>query len=181
MDQKETTLKLTEIFRNSGYEGSSLQELARAAGLAKSSLYHHFKGGKKEMAELTLKEMQKSVSQHMDRILASQKSTEEKLDDLLKAIDELYRGGKAVCLLRSLSIGEGLELFQPLIQSSFEGLIKGLKVLAFELDFDEEQAQKLAEDIIIKIQGSLVLSRSLKRIEIFQRSLQEIKLMYLKN
>ena len=180
MDQKETTLKITEVFRNAGYEGSSMADLAKAAGLAKSSLYHHYKDGKKEMAELSLKEMRKVVNQHLDRIINSDNSIDQKLDEVLDTINMLYKGGKAVCLLRSLSIGQGLDLFQPLIQSTFEDLIKAFKALAFELDFDETTAQKLAEDIIIKIQGSLVLSRSMKNTDIFKRNLQEIKTMYLK-
>src|SRR5262245_55204338 len=42
---------LAEVFRRHGYEGATLSELARVTGLGKASLYHHFPGGKSEMAE----------------------------------------------------------------------------------------------------------------------------------
>ena len=42
---------LTEVFQSKGYEAASLQDLARATGLKKASLYHRFPGGKKQMAE----------------------------------------------------------------------------------------------------------------------------------
>ena len=41
---------LTEVFQSKGYEAASLQDLARATGLKKASLYHRFPGGKKQMA-----------------------------------------------------------------------------------------------------------------------------------
>ncbi len=41
---------LDDVFRRRGYEGATLSVLSRACGLGKASLYHHFPGGKDEMA-----------------------------------------------------------------------------------------------------------------------------------
>lgn len=41
---------LFQLFRESGYDGVSLAQIAVATGLGKASLYHHFPGGKVEMA-----------------------------------------------------------------------------------------------------------------------------------
>ena len=49
--------KLAEIFRKRGYEGASLSEIGAATGLGKGSLYHFFPGGKPEMAESVLAEV----------------------------------------------------------------------------------------------------------------------------
>ena len=46
--------RLFVVFQDHGYEGASLADLSRATGLGKSSLYHHFPGGKEQMAEAVL-------------------------------------------------------------------------------------------------------------------------------
>jgi TetR/AcrR family transcriptional regulator, lmrAB and yxaGH operons repressor len=43
--------RLSLVFRDRGYEGAALADLASAAGLKKASLYHRFPGGKQQMAE----------------------------------------------------------------------------------------------------------------------------------
>ena len=45
--------RLLATFRDQGYDGASLAELSAATGLGKSSLYHHFPGGKVDMAALS--------------------------------------------------------------------------------------------------------------------------------
>src|SRR3954454_5676749 len=46
---------LDDVFRRRGYEGATLSELSRACNLGKASLYHHFPGGKEEMATVLLR------------------------------------------------------------------------------------------------------------------------------
>lgn len=48
--------RLFVVFRDRGYEGSSLADLSQATGLGKSSLYHHFPRGKEQMAEAVLEQ-----------------------------------------------------------------------------------------------------------------------------
>ena len=42
-----------QVFRERGYDGTSMDELARAAGITKSSFYHHVKG-KEELLRRSL-------------------------------------------------------------------------------------------------------------------------------
>ncbi len=55
--------RLLLVFRDRGFEGATIAEIARATGLGKASLYHHFPGGKVEMAETLVRE----VCAHLDR------------------------------------------------------------------------------------------------------------------
>lgn len=49
-DRKTELLEVAErLFREKGYQGVSLGQFARAAGIRKPSLYHHFPGGKEEL------------------------------------------------------------------------------------------------------------------------------------
>jgi len=48
--------QLGQVFRERGYEGATLTQLAAATGLGKASLYHHFPGGKAEMADVLVRD-----------------------------------------------------------------------------------------------------------------------------
>ncbi len=63
---------LDEVFRRRGYDGATLSVLSRACGLGKASLYHHFPGGKDEMADVLL---QRAVAQLNDTRVSTSRST----------------------------------------------------------------------------------------------------------
>ncbi|NND49803.1 MAG: TetR/AcrR family transcriptional regulator, partial [Rhizobiales bacterium] len=44
------TGRLVDIFRREGFDGASLTILAKGTGLGRASFYHHFPGGKSDMA-----------------------------------------------------------------------------------------------------------------------------------
>ena len=54
MDRSEAVQKLVMVFRQHGYEGATLSKISEATGLGRASLYHHFPGGKQEMARAVL-------------------------------------------------------------------------------------------------------------------------------
>ncbi|MEM9880637.1 MAG: helix-turn-helix domain-containing protein, partial [Pseudomonadota bacterium] len=45
---------MKQVFAQHGYEGASLTALGKAGGLSKAGLYHHFPGGKADMASQVL-------------------------------------------------------------------------------------------------------------------------------
>jgi AcrR family transcriptional regulator len=45
-----------ELLRVQGYAATGIQQLARAAGAPTGSIYHHFRGGKREVAAAALRE-----------------------------------------------------------------------------------------------------------------------------
>jgi AcrR family transcriptional regulator len=47
---------MTELLRVQGYTATGIQQLAQAAGAPIGSIYHHFRGGKREVAAAALRE-----------------------------------------------------------------------------------------------------------------------------
>ncbi|MFY0601713.1 MAG: TetR/AcrR family transcriptional regulator [Cyclobacteriaceae bacterium] len=164
-----------EVFRKVGYEGASLEELARASGLKKSSLYHRFPGGKKQMAREVLEFSNRRRYEIVMKTLRAEGDPQIRLSSVLKNLNELYSGGTNTCILRALSMNTGLDLFFELIQGAFEDLISGFAKNIEDFGIDKEDARKRAEDIVIKIQGGLVVAKGTGRTEIFARVLGDIE------
>jgi len=119
-------LGFLEVFRKVGYDGASLEALASASGLKKSSLYHRFPGGKKQMAKEVLKFAGQWVSMNITEILKADGDPTMRLKSALNNIDQFYSGGQKACILRALSMDTGLDLFSQLIHSAFEDLINDI-------------------------------------------------------
>lgn len=52
---------LLSVFSAHGFDGASLQDLARASNRSKASLYHHFPGGKHQMIEVLVARCQNTL------------------------------------------------------------------------------------------------------------------------
>src|SRR4051812_44634757 len=50
------SVAMTELMRRQGYAATGIGALARASGAPTGSIYHHFPGGKRAVAEVALRE-----------------------------------------------------------------------------------------------------------------------------
>ncbi|MFD1427180.1 TetR/AcrR family transcriptional regulator [Kroppenstedtia sanguinis] len=94
-----------EVFAHSGFERAKMDEIARQAGVAKGTIYYHFKG--KE--ELFVALMNDGMERLMDRLRRRIEATEDpiyQLEGLLEALVEyLYHHGTFAKLLISEAWG----------------------------------------------------------------------------
>ncbi|MEM8848354.1 MAG: TetR/AcrR family transcriptional regulator [Bacteroidota bacterium] len=170
---------LMSVFRSKGYDGASLNELAEATGLKKASLYHRFPGGKKEMTDAVLNYMDSMVNANIYGVLSNTSATtSERLEDVLSNIDEVYGGGKEVCLYRSLSMDTGMSFFGEKIEKGINQWLDAFTNLGEAMGKTNESATELAKQTFIEIQGSLVLSKAMNSTEPFQKALALIRKRY---
>lgn len=179
--QDEVMLKgLLAIMRSKGYDGASLSELAEASGLKKASLYHRFPNGKKEMACAVLNYLNNWIDTSILQILHSKDiEPKKRLKQVIRNIDTLYRGGEEVCLFRSFLMGAGKELFGDQIKVAMENWVSSFTQLGTDLGLRKTLAKKLALQITIELQGSLVVAKGLKNVNIFKSTLKNIEKQYL--
>ena len=175
VSQDELMSGLLEVFRKVGYDGASLEALANASGLKKSSLYHRFPGGKKQMAQEVLKFAGQWVSTNIISILKEEGDPGQRAKRALRNVNQLYSGGEDDCILRALAMNPGLDLFSQLIQSAFKDWIDGFSKLIADFGADSKKSKKMAEDILIQIQGSLLVARGTGNSAIFKRTLKEVE------
>lgn len=170
----EIITKLIQVFRQYGYDGATLALLSKATGLGRASLYHYFPHGKQEMALAALnytnqlfKEMVLFPLQH------SSGTPQEKFLEMSNNLDKFYEQGDYICLLGMLTLGDSLNLFETEIRQTFSFWIDSLAVV-LESGLEPDRARRKAEDLVLQIQGALLLARGVGDIVIFKRILQQL-------
>jgi len=148
--------ELTEVFRENGYDGTTLSKLTEKTGLERASLYHYFPGGKKAMAEAVLSQVLEELSAKVLSALSSKSAPRDRLSDMLKATDDFYNGGKDLCFVSIFAIGVNNEQLSTTLQAAVASWLDSLKsTLA---DTGEPNAETLAHAGLSCIQGALVLA-----------------------
>jgi AcrR family transcriptional regulator len=179
IDDTALLIRLMDVFRSKGYEGSSLNDLAASAGLKKASLYHRFPGGKEEIAAAVLAYSTTWGETHVEGILCDTTiPTRQRLENVLDNIDALYVQGTKACILKSLSMDTGIPSLGNLVEITMNTWVKGFSQLAEDIGFTPEEAKQKAVQTLINIQGALIISKGLDNTTIFKDSLQNITTLY---
>lgn len=172
---------LTKTFRSKGYEGASLAELAKSTGLKKASLYHRFPKGKEEMAIAVLNHIDEWVEEHIiQSLLDESKTPKERLINGLNEVRNSYDNGNETCIFRVLSLGHSLDLFENHIKSGMNKWIDVFTKVGLSFGQSDIKAQKNAMNTLIKVQGSLIVTKGLNDLTVFENTLKEIEYAYLK-
>jgi AcrR family transcriptional regulator len=173
---------LMTVLSAKGYDGASLNELAEASGLQKASLYHRFPAGKKEITSAVLNYVNDWVKKNIYALLTnSSLSPSERLKTAIKNINELYNNGNSICILRALSMDTGVEIFGEQIKESMLLWVKGFTALGEDCGFTKDIAREKAYQVLINIQGSLIVSKSLGSNSWYKAALKNIETMYHKS
>lgn len=167
-------LELMEEFRACGFDGVSLSRISEVTGLGKASLYHHFPGGKGEMAQAVMELAEQWLQANVFGPMERRGDPDERLEAVLKALGGFYEQGRKSCLLDVMPIGGGPELHAA-VKAVMQRLIKGFERLAVDAGIRKAEAKARAEAALIGIQGSLVVSRGLGDTAPFLRQIQTLR------
>jgi TetR/AcrR family transcriptional repressor of lmrAB and yxaGH operons len=177
----EVVARLLEVFKEQGYAGASISQIAQATGLGRSSLYHHFPGGKEDMALAVLARIEASMREEIFAPLRSGGPPEERMRAMLDAYDSIYDSGRDVCLLGTLVLGGSRKRFQQQLTQTFEEWLAALTQLAIEAGVQASDARDRAEDAVVRIQGALILAGGLNDPAPFRRALDRLSKEYLRS
>ncbi len=181
IDDEKLMAALTQVFRAKGYEGASLNDIAKACGLQKASLYHRFPGGKKEMVSEVLAHVAEWVKVNILDVLTNTSALpNDRLEAALQNIQEFYNYGQNSCLLRMLSMEPSLNLFEEKLQRGMKNWLAAFTDLGISFGSTEEEAKLKALEVLISIQGSLVVCKTLDSTEPFLSTIERIRKIYLK-
>lgn len=174
MPKEEIITKLIPVFRHYGYEGATVSRLSAATGLKKASLYHHFQGGKEQMAKAVLEQIADWVEENIFIPLQSPGTVRERILAMTEGLDKFYKSGQSPCILAVMSLGEADNLFHQQLEASLQRWLNELAKVVEETGVTPEEAIIRAEDAMISIQGALVLVRVTGNTQPFQRTIANI-------
>lgn len=174
---------MLRLFRQFGYEGVTLSKISQETGLKKASLYHHFPGGKAEMAEAALM----SVNQWLEtRILQQLADAIPPIEaDVLSPVDifqemgeetsRFFNQGENACLWAVLLLEQSShELFHTQIRWAFTQWVAAIATVLIAAGLEPALAKHRGEDAMIAMQGALILSHGLDDVSLFQRVIKRL-------
>ncbi|HNS86051.1 MAG TPA: TetR/AcrR family transcriptional regulator [Parvularculaceae bacterium] len=173
----EIIVTLYDLFRRAGYDAVSIADISDATGLGKSSLYHHFPGGKPDMAEAVADFARRHMRDHVFAPLAADAPLKKKLAAMMKTVAEMYEGGGAPCLIASMMISptaspKAVRTVRAIVADWLDALAGALR----DDGFTAGEAKARATAAIIAIQGALVVARALGDKKAFAAALKTAEL-----
>ena len=167
--------RAAETFRLYGYEGTSLNRLAEATGLEKASLYYRFPGGKDEILMAAVQGVGAWFEANVFAPLRQPGPLAHRIEAMVDRLREFYGDGTKPCVLDTLSLRGGAPELQAALQGALAEWLRAFSAVAIEAGFAAGEAQGRAEQAVIAIEGSLVLSRVTGRSDLFLGTLAELR------
>ena len=173
---REALLQVLRLeFETSGYDGTTLSQLASATGLSKASLYHHFPGGKAEMGATLLRESVAELEQLAFSKLTSKKPANERLTAFLNGFQDYTRDGEGNCLVLVLSTGNATRMHGATIASQYEEWLRRLTATYTEAGFKPKRAERLATELLSGLYGHLLTAHITNEPKRFLQHVKRLK------
>lgn len=164
-----------EVFREFGYAGTSLSEITNRTGLGKSSLYHFFPNGKAEMAAAVLNDIEAWFKQNIFVPLRKSSDAVTSINSMFNSVDQYFQSGNRICLVGAFALDNTRDQFLLRVSSYFNEWIDALALALQHIGYSRSQAKALAEEVVVGIQGALVLARSQDDPNAFTRTLNRLR------
>lgn len=169
-------MQLAAVFRDHGFEGASMARISAATGLGKGSLYNAFPGGKDEMAAKVLAMIDDWFEAEVFTPLrATDTPAVAAVGAMLDACQGYFWSGGRICLLGAFALSDTRDRFAAAISGYFLRWRQTLTAALIRLPLPEDQAAALSEEMLSRIQGGLVLARSLNDPACFVRELDRLR------
>jgi AcrR family transcriptional regulator len=175
MSKSDMLDRLMDLFRKKGFDGASVSDISESTGLGKSSLYHHFPDGKEEMALQVLARLAEELERTLFEPLRSSGTPKQKLDQMLDGLDAFYEGGKKACLLERLTASVDFSRFRKPLGRAFSAWIDAVEALGVEAGLPRPVARLRAEDLVVRVEGALVVSAGTGNTSVFARVIRDLR------
>lgn len=152
----------TTLLRRSGLSGAGINEIVRASGAPKGSVYHFFPNGKRQIADEALERYAERVVDFIDAALSRKRAPGAKVRALFDAFAERLEAGDfrhscpagTVCL----DLDADLEGLRAAVASS---LARYVRAIAVHFPFrNAERSASFAGLLLTAIEGAYVRGRA---------------------
>lgn len=176
-DTARTTLieQLMVVFQQQGYEGATLAKLAAASGLGKASLYHHFPGGKDEIARVLMRKSIADLQRLAFSRLQAPGLSRDRLGALLDGFSEYVDQGRGHCLLAVLAQGGARPYYGTEIAAQFQDWLQMVAEVFEERGEKPKRAKRSADHFVEQIYGALIVSKIFDQPGHFRRAIKRLR------
>jgi len=154
---------MTDALQRKGLHGVGLNELLDIAGAPKGSLYHHFPGGKSELAVAAIERISERIDSLFAQLFSHQPDPLNAMHSWLQAaLQQLESSGfERGCPLATIALESGPEdvEIRAALQRSFTAVRQALSVQLHAYGYPREQADNLAALFVAIYEGGLLQAR----------------------
>ena len=171
LDRKTLLRNSLSVFKTMGYNGTSMNDLAKANGLQKGSMYHYIESKESLMLEVLNALRDHYVSKVFNKAFDETLQPYQRLNELAKRAEEIFvfeEGGDFLVNI-GLETKNSVPAFTQIIKSFFQEWINTMKYL-YSFVLDEADAKEKAEFIVAEIEGSVLMMKLLDDVNYLHRT-----------
>lgn len=160
---KKLVTAAAKLFRSQGYAATGIGEILAVAGVPKGSLYHHFPGGKEDLALASAQLAGAQLVQIVDAAFADATDYNAGVNVLAQVIADIFdrHGAWQLCpITATLLDGPRNARFQAAAGEIFGTLQHRGAAHARRFGFDEDAAALISRKVLTLLEGAWVLARA---------------------
>jgi TetR/AcrR family transcriptional repressor of lmrAB and yxaGH operons len=166
---------LSDVFRRFGYEGATLSELARAANLRRASLYHHFPGGKAEIAIQVLTHCADELDQLAYQHLRNKAKWNERLGVFVEGFSQYVDDGTRNCALVALTGSGGDAIVGAEIRRRTRVWVAELASVFADSGMAAKRAERSASELLARLYGALALALLMDKPKLYRQATKRLR------
>ncbi len=155
-----------ELMRRKGYAGVSMKDLAEAAGVPIGSLYHHFRGGKVQIAREALTNAGLAYGLLIPTVVDGYTDLGAAIDGVFTqaARDMADTGFANMCPVASVAgeVADTVEELRSATRDIFTAWIDGGAAYFTSRGLDEPLARQVTTALIAGLEGAFLLARAMR-------------------
>jgi AcrR family transcriptional regulator len=156
----------SELLRRNGYGGVAMKDIAAASGAPIGSLYHHFRGGKVQIAREALVDAGAAYGLLIPAIVDGHTDLGDAVEALFaQAAEDLEQTGYAtMCPVATVAaeVADSVEELREAAAGIFDGWIAGGAQYFTARGLDPARARDVTTTIVVALEGAFLLGRVLR-------------------
>jgi TetR/AcrR family transcriptional repressor of lmrAB and yxaGH operons len=152
------------LLRRQGYHGTALQQVVQESGTPKGSLYHHFPGGKEELATGAIALGGRTMSNLIKDAFDTGRDLGDALDRFAELLAEDLRRSdfRDGCPVTTVALESGAGPVQEACAEAMTAWRARIERRLVAGGHDAPQARELSTLVLAAFEGALVLARALR-------------------
>ena len=161
---------MARLMHTQGYHATSISQILKESGVPKGSLYHHFPGGKAELAAAAVVRANHIMTSGLTKMAEEANHDAAELVRLFcnYFIEDMrqsdFQRGCPIALT-TLDAAASVDAIQMQVDVGYRWMIDLVKTLLMRKGIEPERAQTLATVAISAIEGALVVTAARRNVE----------------